>query len=596
MLRENAGLKVGELARISRARPEQARVIVLSCRDRRGVSLSRLRERLRGYALVEGNRVPLPPLGRAEVVRTHPAGVVVVGPGTQLTWDGGRGARVTFEDVGGLERQKEDLLRRIVVPLLDGSVYRRFGVPPPRGVLIHGPSGSGKTLLARALVGEIGPAEFFEVRGAEAFTSGKEELEEMLTAAFRAGDGLRVILVDDVDMMGEELCLLLASLMDELGDEERVLVVATATDLSKVPRQLTRAGRLDFRVEIGIPGREEREEILRVLTGRMPLAEDVDLSRVAAMTHGFVGADLAALCREALAEAVNRGGGDIRVEMRDFEEALKRVEPSAVRGITAEAPRVGWSDVGGLKDVIRKLREAVELPLKDPEFFERMGISPPKGVLLYGPPGCGKTLLAKAVAGESGASFISVKGPELLSKWVGESERAVREVFRKARQVAPCVVFFDEIDALAPRRTSDGSSKVTERVVAQLLTEMDGIEELRGVVVMAATNRPDLLDPALLRPGRFDRLIYVPPPDEEARLEILKIHARGMPLAGDVDLAEVARRTEGFSGADLKAVCFEAGMMALREGSEEVGMRHFLTAVEEVGRSRTSLASLSLRR
>mgnify|MGYP000445092008 CR=1 FL=1 len=578
MLRENAGLKVGELARISRARPEQARVIVLSCRDRRGVSLSRLRERLRGYALVEGNRVPLPPLGRAEVVRTHPAGVVVVGPGTQLTWDGGRGARVTFEDVGGLERQKEDLLRRIVVPLLDGSVYRRFGVPPPRGVLIHGPSGSGKTLLARALVGEIGPAEFFEVRGAEAFTSGKEELEEMLTAAFRAGDGLRVILVDDVDMMGEELCLLLASLMDELGDEERVLVVATATDLSKVPRQLTRAGRLDFRVEIGIPGREEREEILRVLTGRMPLAEDVDLSRVAAMTHGFVGADLAALCREALAEAVNRGGGDIRVEMRDFEEALKRVEPSAVRGITAEAPRVGWSDVGGLKDVIRKLREAVELPLKDPEFFERMGISPPKGVLLYGPPGCGKTLLAKAVAGESGASFISVKGPELLSKWVGESERAVREVFRKARQVAPCVVFFDEIDALAPRRTSDGSSKVTERVVAQLLTEMDGIEELRGVVVMAATNRPDLLDPALLRPGRFDRLIYVPPPDEEARLEILKIHARGMPLAGDVDLAEVARRTEGFSGADLKAVCFEAGMMALREGSEEVGMRHFLTA------------------
>ncbi len=642
----NVGVRPGELVALRAVRPSDAVMVVLSKEASRLRDLHALGRRLRGHALVEGNRVRVSVGGRvveAEVVRTFPRGPVVVTAKTEFSAEGGGGRpQVTFKDVGGLGQQKRDLLERIVAPLRDGSLYGRFGVSPPRGVLIHGPPGCGKTLLARALIGEAGADSFFEVRGSDLVRSGGREVEEKLRAVFEAaaGDGLRAILVDDVDRLGEEVCSLLSSLLDGLTDGDRVLVVATATDVSKVPRYLTRAGRLDFVVEIGVPGMAEREEILRVLTRKMPLSDEfrvvrcracgatlggrakvcsrcgsadlaveLNLGRVARLTQGFVGADLAALCREALAEAVSRalreeksgrGGSppNVVVRMRDFERALKRVEPSAARGITAETPKVGWSDVGGLKDVIQKLREMVELPLRKPETFERLGISPPKGILLYGPPGCGKTLLAKAAARESEANFISVKGPELLSKWVGESEKAVREVFRKARQAAPCVIFFDEIDALAPRRSLSESSRVTERVVAQLLTELDGIEELKGVVVIAATNRPDLLDPALLRPGRFDRLVYVPPPDEEARLEILKIHTRSMPLADGVDLRELARRTEGCTGADLRAICVEAGLIALREnrGVDQVAMRHFLAAIEEFNSARALSMSAKLGR
>ncbi len=626
----NAGVKPGDLAELRPVRPSNAAVVVLSREASRLRDSKLLKRKLRGHALVEGNRIRLPSGGgtvEATVVSTFPKGPVVITPATEFSVEGGdRRVRVTFGDVGGLDQQKRDLLERIVAPLRDGSLYGRFGVSPPRGVLIHGPPGCGKTLLARALIGEAGAGVFFEIRGSDLVREGGREIEGKLRAAFEAasGGGLRAILVDDVDRLGDEMCSLLSSLLDDLSGEDRVLVVATATDLSRVPRYLTRAGRLDFIVEIGVPGMAEREDMLRVLTRRMPLSDEFavarckscgsildrrakvcdrcgssdvaverSLARVARLTQGFVGADLAALCREALAEAVSRTlregkSSGVVVEMRDFERALKRVEPSAARGITTETPKVGWSDIGGLKDVIQKLREIVELPLKDPEVFEKLGISPPRGILLYGPPGCGKTLLAKAAAKESGASFISVKGPELLSKWVGESEKAVREVFRKARQAAPCVVFFDEIDALAPRRSLSESSRVTERVVAQLLTELDGIEELKGVVVIAATNRPDLIDPALLRPGRFDRVVYVPPPNREARLEILRIHTRNMPLAGDVDLGVIADRTEGCTGADLRAICLEAGLIALREdrNASRVAMRHFLAAMEEFNSAR----------
>ena len=460
-----------------------------------------------------------------------------------------------------------------------------------------------------------------------------EVVEEKLCSLFEMSrkDTPSVILVDDLDRLGEGPCSLIVSLMDELSSEERVFVIGTATSLEELPRALMRGGRLDFRVELGVPGRIDREEILEILTKRLPLSKDFirwkcqecgdeveeglklcsrcgsmdvkafrDMSRVADATHGFVGADLAALCREAVIEAVNKSkkGGkssqEARVEVRfeDFAKALKRVEPTATREITTEVPKVKWSDVGGLEEIVRQLKEIVEWPLKDPDMFKRLGISPPKGILLYGAPGTGKTLLARAAASECGASFIGIKGPELLSKFVGESERAIREIFRKGKQVAPAIIFFDEIDALAPRRSGEqGGSRVSERVVAQLLTEMDGVEDMGDIVVLAATNRPDLLDLALLRPGRFDRLIEVPLPDENARLSIVKIHTKDMPLSRDVNLEELARVTKGLSGADIRAISTEAGLLALREDirASEVAMRHFLEATKKVLKNRGGL-------
>ncbi|RLG64978.1 AAA family ATPase, partial [archaeon] len=392
----------------------------------------------------------------------------------------------------------------------------------------------------------------------------------------------------------------LLALMDGLETRGDVIVIGATNRPSALDPALRRPGRFDREIEIGVPDRQGRYEILLVHTRNMPLADDVDLHKVAEITHGFVGADLAALCREAAMKALRRYLpkidleeesippevlDSIEVTMDDFMRAFREITPTALREVEIEIPSVRWEDVGGLYDVKQELREAVEWPLKYPESFKRLGIKPPKGILLYGPPGCGKTLLAKAVATESGANFVAVKGPEIFSKWVGESERAIREIFRKARQVAPCVVFLDEVDAIAPMRgMSIGDSMVTERVVSQLLTEMSGIENLEGVVVIGATNRPDILDPALLRPGRLDRLIYVPPPDFMSRLEILKIHTRNMPLAEDVDLEELARATEGYSGSDLEVLVREAGMMALREdiNTENVRMRHFREALRRI--------------
>ncbi|MEM4644759.1 MAG: AAA family ATPase, partial [Archaeoglobaceae archaeon] len=371
----------------------------------------------------------------------------------------------------------------------------------------------------------------------------------------------------------------LLALMDGLESRGQVIVIAATNRPDAIDPALRRPGRFDREIEIGVPDRDGRKEILEIHTRKMPLAEDVNLDELADLTHGFVGADLEALCKEAAMHALRRVLPEIdidkeipqevienlKVTREDFMEALKNIEPSAMREVLVEVPKVGWDDIGGLENVKQELKEAVEWPLKYPELFRTTNIKPPKGILLYGPPGTGKTLLAKAVANESNANFISVKGPELLSKWVGESEKHVRDMFRKARQVAPCIIFFDEIDSLAPRRGALGDTHVTERVVSQLLTEIDGLEELRDVVVIAATNRPDLIDPALLRPGRIERHIYIPPPDKEARKEIFRIHLRGKPLAEDVNLDELAEKTEGYSGADIEAVCREAGMLAIRE-------------------------------
>jgi transitional endoplasmic reticulum ATPase len=372
----------------------------------------------------------------------------------------------------------------------------------------------------------------------------------------------------------------LLALMDGLEARGQVVVIGATNRPDAIDPALRRPGRFDREIEIGVPDREGRKEILEIHTRKMPLAEDVDLDALADLTNGFVGADLEALCKEAAMHALRRVIPEIDIEAEeippevlenlkvtkeDFMEALKNIEPSAMREVLVEVPRVRWDDIGGLDHAKQELMEAVEWPLKYPEVFEATNIKPPRGILLFGPPGTGKTLLAKAVANESNANFISVKGPELLSKWVGESEKHVREMFRKARQVAPCVIFFDEIDSLVPRRGGIGDSHVTERVVSQLLTELDGMEELKDVVVIAATNRPDLIDPALLRPGRIERHIYIPPPDKEARKEIFKIHLRGKPLADDVSIDELAEKTEGYTGADIEAICREAGMLAIRE-------------------------------
>jgi len=420
-----------------------------------------------------------------------------------------------------------------------------------------------------------------------------------------------IIFIDEIDAIApkreevtgeveKRVVAQLLALMDGLEARGNVIVIAATNRPNALDPALRRPGRFDREIEIGVPDKQGRLEILQIHTRNMPLAKDVDLNRLAEMTHGFVGADLAALCREAAMKALRRYLPKIdlsqeriplevleqlEVTMQDFLEAYKEITPSALREVYVEIPNVKWSDIGGLEQVKQELREAVEWPIKHPEAFKRMGIKPPKGILLYGPPGCGKTLLAKAVATESEANFISVKGPEIFSKWVGESEKAIREIFRKARQAAPCIVYFDEIDAIAPiRGLGFGDSVVTERVITQLLTEMDGIQSLENVVVLASTNRPDMLDPALLRPGRFDRLIYVPPPDYEARLEIFKVHTRNMPLAEDVDLQQLARMTEGYSGSDIEAVCREAGMLALRENinAEKVEMRHFVEALKRV--------------
>ena len=621
--RKNAGVSIGEKVKVRKAEVKAAEMVKLAPTS---MSLTvddnfvmYVKKRLLDRPIMEGDVVQVPVLGQMipfTVVAAKPSGPVVVSENSRVVIlekpvEVGRIPKVTYDDIGDLEEAKQKIRELVELPMKYPQLFKRLGIDPPKGVLLYGPPGCGKTLLAKAVANET-EAYFIAINGPEIMSKFYGESEQRLREIFEEAKehAPAIIFIDEIDAIApkreevtgeveKRVVAQLLALMDGLEARGDVIVIAATNRPNAIDPALRRPGRFDREIEIPVPDKRGRLEILQVHTRNMPLADDVDLKKLAEMTHGYTGADLAALCREAAMRALRRFLPkldlskssvppevlkELKVTRQDFLDALKDIQPSALREVYVEVPEVHWSDIGGLEDVKQQLREAVEWPLKHPEFFKEMGIDPPKGVLLYGPPGCGKTLLAKAVATESEANFIAVKGPEVLSKWVGESERAIREIFSKARQAAPCVVFFDEIDSIVPRRGYRYDSGVTDRIVNQLLTEMDGLEKLEGVVVIGATNRPDILDPALLRPGRFDRLVYVPPPDRAARLEILKVHTRRMPLAEDVDLERIAETTEGYTGADLAALCREAAILALREAGKptKVEMRHFLKAIEVV--------------
>jgi len=534
------------------------------------------------------------------VLSTVPKGIVVIDDSSEIILkdepveetEQPRSAE-TYEDIGGLGGELTRVREMIELPLKHPELFERLGIEPPKGVMLFGPPGTGKTLIAKAVANESG-ANFFSIQGPEIMSKYYGESEKQLRKKFEEAEKAApsIIFIDEIDsiapkredVQGEverRVVAQLLTLMDGLSKRGKVIVIAATNRVDAVDPALRRPGRFDREIEIGVPDRTGREEILHVHTRGMPLEDNFDVSHFAEITHGFVGADLMALAREAAMRALRRYLPEIdldkaiptsilekmRILTDDFKEALKDIEPSALRDVFVEIPTVKWEDVGGLEDVKLKLKEAVELPLKRPDVFKRLGIAPIKGVLLYGPPGTGKTLLAKAVANESQANFISVRGPEILSKWLGESEKAIREIFKKAKQAAPCIIFFDEIDAIAPRRSFSSDSKTSERVVNQLLTSMDGIESLENVLVLAATNRPDMLDPGLLRPGRLDRLLMVPAPDKVSRLQILKVHTKNVPIK-DVNLEELADKLVGYVGADICSLIREAGMIALRKDLE----------------------------
>ena len=499
--------------------------------------------------------------------------------------------KVSYDDVGGLGDVIGQIREMVELPLKHPELFKRLGIEAPKGVLLHGPPGTGKTMLAKAVAGETS-SNFVSIGGPEIMSKFYGESEGKLREIFKDAEenSPSIIFIDEIDsiapkrneVQGEEerrIVAQLLSLMDGLNSRGKVVVIGATNRPNSIDEALRRPGRFDREIEIGVPDRHGRMEILQIHTRGMPLANDVDLGQIADKTHGYVGADLAALCREAAMAALRRVLPDVDVDdetipsevlnkisvgMEDFTNAMKNLQPSTMREVLIEKPNVKWDDIGALADAKQQLKEAVEWPLKYGKVFAHMNAKPPKGILLYGPPGTGKTLLAKAVATESEANFISVKGPEFLNKWVGESEKAVRETFRKARQASPCVIFMDEIDSIVPVRGTGGDSNVTERVVSQMLTELDGLEPMNDVVVIAATNRPDMIDPALLRPGRFDKSIYVAPPDKESRKSIFEIHTKGKPMEEDVDLDKLADQTEGCTGADISAICNEAVMSAVR--------------------------------
>ena len=570
-----------------------------------------LQEYLLGSLLSTGDIFPLTIMGQRVdlvVISTNPSGPVLMEDATQVTVSeesekaiqiakGGDTSLISYEDIGGIKNEVSRLREMIELPLRHPELFKRLGVEAPKGVLLHGPPGTGKTLLAKAVAHETN-ANFYTIGGPEIMSKFYGESEERLREIFKKAEenAPAIIFIDEIDSIAPKreevsgeverrVVAQLLSLMDGMSSRGKVVVIGATNRINAIDPALRRPGRFDREIEIGVPDKEGRLEILQIHTRGMPLEKDVDLEVIANMSHGFVGADLQSVAKEAGIRALRKVLPEIDlttenipseilkkivVTMDDFLSVIKEIEPSALREVFVEVPDVKWEDIGGLNDVKQELQEAVEWPLKYHGLFVHSDATPPKGILLYGPPGTGKTLMAKAAAHESEANFISIKGPELLSKWVGESEKGVREVFRKARQAAPCIVFFDEIDAIAPTRGSLGSdSHVTERVISQLLTELDGLEVLSNVIIIAATNRPDIIDAALLRPGRFDRLLYVPPPDKEARIQILKIHTSKKPLAEDVNMDILANHTEGYTGADIAALASAAVMLALREHIEK---------------------------
>lgn len=628
--RKNAGVAINEYVIARPAKVKNAISITLAPVDMR-LNVDEdftnfVKNRLMERTLVEGDTTLVMMLGHAipfTVSKTRPHGIVKVTAETRLTIlnepaPEGRGLpRTTYEDIGGLQEEIQRVREMVELPLRHPELFQRLGIEPPKGVLLHGPPGCGKTLLARAVANES-EANFFSINGPEIMSKFYGESEARLREIFQQAqqNAPSIIFIDELDAIAPKreevtgeverrVVAQLLALMDGLSGRGNVIVIGATNRPGALDPALRRPGRFDREIEIGVPDKRGRYEILQIHTRGMPLAEDVDLKKLSEITHGYTGADLAALCRETAMKALRRYLPQINLEeerippsvlekmevkMEDFINAYKEVTPTAMREVYIEVPTIHWDDIGGLEEVKQELKEAVEWPLKNPEIFKRLGIKPPKGILLYGPPGCGKTLLARAVATESEANFITIKGPEVFSKWVGESEKAIREVFRKARMAAPAVIFFDEMDSLVPRRgLGFADSGVTERVISQLLTEMDGILTLEDVVVIAATNRPDIIDPAVLRPGRFDRLIYVPEPDEKTRLQIFKIHTRNMPLAKDVNLEQLAAITKNYSGADIEALCREAAMHALRRdlNAKEVALTDFQEAMKKIGPSIT---------
>jgi len=604
-LRNNAGVSIDDKVTIRKIDAKIAERLTLAPTEPLRIvgGEEYLSQLLEGRVLSRGDYVPINIMGRTVnlvVTNTNPpAEAVIVTEGTEVLV--GEQVKepiraipkISYEDIGGLRPVIQKVREMIELPLRHPELFERLGVEAPKGVLLHGPPGTGKTLLARAVASETN-ANFLSIGGPEIMSKYYGESEERLRDVFKEAqeNAPSIIFIDEIDSIApkreevtgeveKRVTSQLLSLMDGLQSRGKVVVIGATNRPNAIDPALRRPGRFDREIEIGVPDRDGRLEVLEIHTRGMPLAEDVDLKKLADVTHGFVGADLESLAKEAAIRALRRILPEINLEaqsipgdilnkiivkMADFQDALKEIEPSAMREVLVEIPDVTWDQVGGLEDVKEELREAVEWPLKYPDLFAQLNATPPKGLLLYGPPGTGKTLLAKAVAHESESNFISVKGPELLNKFVGESEKAVREVFRKARQASPCIIFFDEVDSVAPTRGSSmGDSNVTERVISQFLTEMDGLEELRNVVIIAATNRPDIIDSALLRPGRFDRLLFVPPPDLEARKQIFKIHTRKTPLAEDVNLDELARKTDGYTGADIASLANTGVMLALRE-------------------------------
>jgi transitional endoplasmic reticulum ATPase len=606
--RNNLGIGIDDSANVRKVKVKKAEQVVLAPAEELNIvgleeHLPRL---LEGRVVTKGDIVPLNIMGRRigfAVTSTSPNDAAsLIDSNTEFIIGavpkaGAKGVpRVSYEDIGGLKNEVQKVREMIELPLRHPEIFERIGIEAPKGVLLHGPPGTGKTLLAKAVANETN-ANFYSIGGPEIMSKFYGESEERLREIFKEAEenAPSIIFIDEIDSIApkreevsgdveKRVVSQLLTLMDGISSRGKLVVIGATNRPNAIDPALRRPGRFDREIEIGIPDEQGRLDILQIHTRGMPLTEDVDLGSIAHITHGFVGADLESLSKEAAMRSLRRVLPEInldqpkipaeilnkiKVTKQDFDEALRDVSPSAMREVLVQRPNINWQDIGGLEQVKEELAEAIEWPLKHEELFAQADVKPPKGILLYGPPGTGKTMIAKAVASTSEANFISIKGPELISKWVGESEKGVREVFRKARQAAPCVVFFDELDAIAPRRGGGGSdggdSHVTERVISQMLTEMDGLEDLKGVVVIGATNRPDIIDEALLRPGRFDRILGIPIPNKEARKQIFEIHTRKKPLDSDVDLNNLVDMTEGMTGADIAAIVNAAAMAAIRE-------------------------------
>ncbi|VVC00405.1 VCP-like ATPase [uncultured archaeon] len=624
-LRQNTGTGLGDKIVIKKAELKEAKKVVLAPTQPMKYSPGFdqfVKKKMIGRALNRGDTIFIGVFGTSFpliAALVQPAGIVMVNENTELVLkeapekEVAQVSSITYDDIGGLKDELQKIREMVELPMRHPELFERLGIEAPKGVLIYGPPGTGKTLLARAVASES-EANFVHIGGPELVSKFVGESEEKMRQIFKDAqeNAPSIIFMDEIDAIAPKreevtgeverrMVSQLLTLMDGLKTRGQVIVIGATNRPNSIDQALRRPGRFDREVELGVPDRQGRKEILQIHTRSMPLAPDVSVDELANITHGYTGADISSLTKEAAMKVLRRILpkidlaqefippeilDNLQVTREDFFNALREVRPSALREVFLEKPNVRWGDIGGLDNVKKELKEAVELPLKSPEVFAKFGIRPVKGILLVGLPGTGKTMFAKAVATETEANFISIKGPEVLSKWVGESEKAVREAFRKARMATPCVIFIDEIDAIAPHRGGgDEGNRVTERIVDTLLTEMDGLTGLKNVVVIAATNRPELMDMALMRGGRFDRIIEIPAPDEKTRLEIIKIHTKAMPLDKKVDVGDLAKKTDGYTGADIENVCREAGMAAIRRGTnvdkvEEKDFEEALSAVK----------------